>query len=152
MLFSDWLGLKVVNRNSLQLENLHSCANHSSKPAFQSISTPVFTQRDDRQTGLFSNPFSSKQMCTTTYVKYLGRKLKFDCIKSFTNISSSSSVSKTTRELQLFWSESHDPVSVATDLKMPQFTIEKVAPTVCNEQFHMGEGEDGKQFLTQLPV
>ena len=91
-------------------------------------------------------------MCTTTYVKYLGRKLKFDCIKSFTNISSSSSVSKTTRELQLFWSESHDPVSVATDLKMPQFTIEKVAPTVCNEQFHMGEGEDGKQFLSQLPV
>lgn len=48
------------------------------------------------------------------------------------------SVSKTTRELQLFWSDSHEPVSIATDLKMPQFTVEKVAPTTCNEQFHLG--------------
>lgn len=48
------------------------------------------------------------------------------------------SFSKTTRELQLFWSDSHEPVSIATDLKMPQFTVEKVAPTTCNEQFHLG--------------
>ena len=49
------------------------------------------------------------------------------------------SVSKTTRELQLYWSESHTPVTVATDLKMPQFTIRRVTPTTCNEQFHLGE-------------
>ena len=47
-------------------------------------------------------------------------------------------VSKTTRELQLFWSEAETPVSVASDLKMPQFTIEKVSSTTCNEQFHLG--------------
>ena len=47
-------------------------------------------------------------------------------------------VSKTTRELQLFWSTSHQAVSISQDLKMPQFTIEKVSSTVCNEQFHMG--------------
>ena len=47
-------------------------------------------------------------------------------------------VSKTTRELQLFWSTYHQAVSISQDLKMPQFTIEKVSSTVCNEQFHMG--------------
>ena len=47
-------------------------------------------------------------------------------------------VSKTTRELQLYWSSSHQAVSISQDLKMPQFTIEKVSSTVCNEQFHLG--------------
>ena len=53
-------------------------------------------------------------------------------------ISCTLTVSKTTRELQLFWSETETPVSVASDLKMPQFTIEKVSSTTCNEQFHLG--------------
>ena len=41
--------------------------------------------------------------------------------------------------MQLFWSDADEPVSISSDLKMPQFTIEKVASTVCNEQFHLGE-------------
>ena len=48
-------------------------------------------------------------------------------------------VSKETRDLQLFWSASHTPVTVAADLQMPQFSIQKVKPTTCNNQFHLGE-------------
>merc|ERR1739844_147270 len=48
------------------------------------------------------------------------------------------SFSKTTRELQLYWSQNETPVSISSDLKMPQFTIEKVSSTTCNEQFHLG--------------
>ena len=52
---------------------------------------------------------------------------------------SSNPVSKETRELQLFWSSSHTPVTVAADLQMPQFSIQKVKPTTCNNQFHLGK-------------
>merc|ERR1712223_932302 len=55
------------------------------------------------------------------------------------------SFSKTTRELLLRWDSSKlDPsvtgssVTVSSDLRMPQFIIESVHPTLCYERFHLG--------------
>ena len=50
-------------------------------------------------------------------------------------------VSKTSRELLLHWDSSDmgSSVTVSSDLKMPQFTIERVVPTLCYERFHLGK-------------
>ena len=50
------------------------------------------------------------------------------------------SFSKTTRELLLHWdnSETGESVTVSNDLRMPQFTVERVYPTLCYERFHLG--------------
>ena len=56
-------------------------------------------------------------------------------------------VSKETRDLQLFWSASHTPVTVAADLQMPQFSIQKVKPTTCNNQFHLGESMQDVSYV-----
>lgn len=50
------------------------------------------------------------------------------------------SFSKTSRELLLHWDSSDmgSSVTVSSDLKMPQFTIERVVPTLCYERFHLG--------------
>ena len=51
------------------------------------------------------------------------------------------SVSKTTKELILFWDndKSHDDtVSVARDLRLPQFEMQKITTNRCSETNHMG--------------
>ena len=51
-------------------------------------------------------------------------------------------VSKTTKELILSWDQekSHeDPVSVAQDLRMPQFEMQKITTNRCHETNHMGK-------------
>ena len=50
-------------------------------------------------------------------------------------------VSKTTKELILFWDndKSHDDtVSVARDLRLPQFEMQKITTNRCSETNHMG--------------
>ena len=51
------------------------------------------------------------------------------------------SVSKTTRELLLHWdhSDTGKSVTVSSDLRMPQFIVESVNPTLCYERFHLGK-------------
>jgi len=51
-----------------------------------------------------------------------------------------SSFSKTTRELQLEWTTEQDKsaVSVAKDLRMPQFELEMVTAKNCDNKIHMG--------------
>jgi len=51
-----------------------------------------------------------------------------------------SSFSKTTRELQLEWTTEEDKsaVSVARDLRMPQFELEMVTAKNCDNKIHMG--------------
>ncbi|XP_023325803.1 glycine receptor subunit alpha-3 isoform X2 [Eurytemora carolleeae] len=49
-----------------------------------------------------------------------------------------SSFSKTTREMVLHWSKVEESVTVAKDLKMPQFTLEKVTAKQCDDYNHMG--------------
>ena len=51
------------------------------------------------------------------------------------------SVSKTTKELILFWDndKSHDDtVSVARDLRLPQFEMQKITTNRCGTTNHMG--------------
>ena len=50
-------------------------------------------------------------------------------------------VSKTTKELLLEWDNAQDQlsVSVAKDLKMPQFEMQKITTNKCHEENHMGE-------------
>ncbi|XP_064471717.1 glycine receptor subunit alpha-3-like isoform X2 [Ornithodoros turicata] len=48
------------------------------------------------------------------------------------------SFSKTTDELQLFWSP-ESPIILYDNMKLPQFEIEKVNTSLCNETFHIGE-------------
>ena len=47
------------------------------------------------------------------------------------------SVSKTTRELLLKWS--NEPVQLSTEVKMPQFLVENVIAESCDESSVMGE-------------
>ena len=49
-----------------------------------------------------------------------------------------SPVSKTTRELELEWKKDTEPVTVAKDLKMPQFELEAVTASNCHNKIHMG--------------
>ena len=64
-------------------------------------------------------------------------------------------VSKTTKELLLEWDRSDDKaVSVAEDLRMPQFELKKIRPTRCHEANHMGESVSShfNMYLgTQIP-
>jgi hypothetical protein len=50
-------------------------------------------------------------------------------------------VSKTTKELLLGWdwSDKQLAVSVAKDLRMPQFVMQKITTSRCHEENHMGE-------------
>ncbi|XP_018497366.1 glycine receptor subunit alpha-2 [Galendromus occidentalis] len=48
------------------------------------------------------------------------------------------SFSKTTDELVLHWSE-RNPVILFENLKLPQFEIENVSTSLCNETFYLGE-------------
>ena len=51
-------------------------------------------------------------------------------------------VSKTTKELLLAWDEDNaerPAVSVAKDLRMPQFAMKRITTNKCNSQYHMGE-------------
>ena len=50
------------------------------------------------------------------------------------------SVSKTTDELVLHWSE-RSPVILFENLKLPQFEIENVSTSLCNETFYLGEAK-----------
>ena len=47
------------------------------------------------------------------------------------------SVSKTTRELLLKWSD--EPVKLSTEVKMPQFVVEDVIAEACDESSVMGK-------------
>ena len=47
-------------------------------------------------------------------------------------------VSKTTRELLLEWNKER-PVDLSSDLKMPQFTVEKVVTDHCEELSLIGK-------------
>ena len=52
------------------------------------------------------------------------------------------SVSKTTKELLLSWDKDkthEDPVTVAQDLRLPQFEMEKITTNRCHETNHMGK-------------
>ena len=53
------------------------------------------------------------------------------------------SVSKTTKELLLGWDHSDEQlaVSVAKDLRMPQFEMQKITTSKCHEENHMGKRE-----------
>ena len=53
-------------------------------------------------------------------------------------------VSKTTKELLLEWdlSEDQKSVSVARDLKMPQFEMQRITTNKCHEENHMGEDKE----------
>ena len=50
-------------------------------------------------------------------------------------------VSKTTKELLLAWDKEGErsAVSVAKDLRMPQFAMKRITTNRCNSQYHMGE-------------
>ena len=48
------------------------------------------------------------------------------------------SVSKTTTELNLKWSDI-SPVKLYDKLKLPQFLITNVSTSLCKETFHIGE-------------
>ena len=51
-------------------------------------------------------------------------------------------VSKTTSELVLNWDEDkrhEEPVTVAKDLRMPQFEMQKITTNRCHERNHMGK-------------
>lgn len=75
-------------------------------------------------------------------------KLKFSCMMELSNYPHDrqvcgmqiSSFSKTTRELLLEWSKEKgkDPVSVAKDLRMPQFLIELVEANRCDNKINVG--------------
>jgi len=75
-------------------------------------------------------------------------KLKFSCMMELSNYPhdrqvcgmQTSSFSKTTRELLLEWTKEKgkDPVSVALDLRMPQFKIEKVEAIECDNKINVG--------------
>ena len=50
-------------------------------------------------------------------------------------------VSKTTKELLLHWDNGkihEDPVTVARDLRLPQFEMQKITTNRCHETNHMG--------------
>merc|ERR550532_3034458 len=51
-----------------------------------------------------------------------------------------SSFSKTTKELLLAWDKEGErsAVSVAKDLRMPQFAMKRITTNRCNSQYHMG--------------
>ena len=52
------------------------------------------------------------------------------------------SVSKTTKELLLSWDNGkihEDPVTVARDLRLPQFEMQKITTNRCHETNHMGK-------------
>ena len=56
-------------------------------------------------------------------------------------------VSKTTKELILAWDNSkihEDPVSVARDLRLPQFEMQKITTNRCHETNHMGKNPNSK--------
>ena len=59
-------------------------------------------------------------------------------------------VSKTTKELILSWDtdKSHeDAVSVAQDLRMPQFVMQNITTNRCHETNHMGKKQMPKNKL-----
>ena len=43
-----------------------------------------------------------------------------------------------------------DPVSVAKDLRMPQFEMQKITTNRCHETNHMGKKEMQKEMITYL--
>ena len=73
-------------------------------------------------------------------ISFKKRKLKM-AIYVFRNLFFSSSVSKTTKELLLEWDPSGEQksVSVARDLRMPQFEMQKITTNKCHEENHMGK-------------
>ena len=56
-------------------------------------------------------------------------------------------VSKTTKELLLEWDKEGErsAVSVAKDLRMPQFAMKRITTNKCNSQYHMGELKGSNQ-------
>ncbi|OQR71076.1 glycine receptor subunit alpha-2-like, partial [Tropilaelaps mercedesae] len=73
------------------------------------------------------------QTCTielASYPRTLAR-IRSYCVYSIT-------VSKTTDELVLHWSE-RNPVILFENLKLPQFEIQNVSTSLCNETFYLGE-------------
>ncbi|XP_018011309.2 glycine receptor subunit alpha-2-like, partial [Hyalella azteca] len=47
------------------------------------------------------------------------------------------SFSKTMKELELRW-KSEDPIKMYRDLRMPQYEINAIRPSICNESFYIG--------------
>ena len=73
-------------------------------------------------------------------------KLKLNSLSSLCHLSANkitfTAVSKTTKELLLEWdkdTEERAAVSVAKDLRMPQFAMKRITTNKCNSQYHMGE-------------
>ena len=59
-----------------------------------------------------------------------------------TNKPPPTAVSKTTKELLLEWdmdNAERPAVSVAKELRMPQFSMKRITTNRCNSQYHMGE-------------
>lgn len=64
-------------------------------------------------------------------------------------------VSKTTKELLLAWDEGkseRSAVSVAKDLRMPQFEMTRITTNKCNSQYHMGESVQEQTGLPGGPM
>ena len=65
------------------------------------------------------------------------RDLKIECFLRASSTYLDFSVSKTTRELLLKWS--NEPVRLSSEVKMPQFLVENVIAESCDESSVMGK-------------